>query len=119
MIYSIIMLSCSHKTHKGPSTETKAHTDACFPLTASVPPENVQQELPLPAFPCLSLPFPAPTTQHHTLAGHSVLSTSCTLHLILHMMDLREKRAEKLLAHMGVPAIWQGAFKCHGSSLII
>lgn len=64
MIYNIIMLSCSHKTHKGPSTETKAHTDACFPLTAPVPPENVQQELPLPASPaspCLSPP-PQPIT---------------------------------------------------------
>lgn len=65
MIYSIIMLSCSHKTHKGPSTETKAHTDACFPLTAPVPPENVQQELPLPASPCLSLPFPASPCPHN------------------------------------------------------
>lgn len=47
MIYSIIMLSRSHKTDKIPSTESKIHTGSCFPLTAPVPPGSMQHKLPL------------------------------------------------------------------------
>lgn len=68
MIYSIIILSRSHKTHKVPSTESKTHTGSdTFLLTAAVSLEYVQHKLPL---------FTS-TTQCDALAGLSGLSSGC------------------------------------------
>lgn len=48
MIYSIIMLSHSHKTHKVPSTESKTHTCLCFSLTTPASLKYTQHPQPLP-----------------------------------------------------------------------
>ena len=98
MIYGIIMLSRSRKTHKVPSTESKTHTGSRFPLTAPVPPEYVQHKLPLPAS----------TTQRDAPAGRSGLPTGCTLHV----MPLREKRAGEPPADAGVRVKWPGDRGC-------
>lgn len=98
MIYSIIMLSRSHKTHKVPSTESKTHTGSRFPLTAPVPPEYTQHKLHLPTS----------TTQRDGLAGRSGLPTGCMLHVV----PLREKRDGEPLADAGVPATWPGDKGC-------
>lgn len=94
MIYSIIMLSHSHKTHKVPSTESKTHTCSCFPLPTPISLVYTQYQQ----------PFSASVTQRNALAGCCEVPIDCTLHV----MPLGERRAGKPPADAEVPATQPG-----------
>lgn len=101
MIYSVIMLSCSHKTRKVPSTESKTRTGSRSPLAAPVPPEYVEHKM----------PPPTSRIQRDALSGHSGFPTSCASHV----MPLRRKKAGEPPADAGMPTS-KVAYKHRGSS---